>query len=72
MSLKGNLLGRFLLSKSVKHTPEGCGFEDFLGVMLLNENLVTLVSNWDTVLSGMKVASENKFLDLFHRLVMKC
>ena len=45
----------------------------FLGVKLINANLVTFMSNWDTVLSGMKVAPDDKFLEpLFHRQIKKC
>ena len=48
-------------------------FEDLLGVKLVNENLITFMSNWDTVLSGMKVTPEDQFLEpLFHREVKKC
>ena len=48
-------------------------FEDLLGVKLINENLITFMSNWDTVLSGMKVAPDDKFLEpLFHRQIKKC
>ena len=48
-------------------------FEYRSGVKLFNENLVTFRSNWDTVLSGMKVAPEDPFLEpLFHRQIEKC
>ena len=47
--------------------------EDLLGVKLINENLITFMSNWDTVLSGMKVTPDDTFLEpLFHRQVKKC
>ena len=48
-------------------------FEDLLGVKFINENLIRFMSNWDTVLSGMKVAPDDKFLEpLFHRQIKKC
>ena len=47
-------------------------FEDLLGVKLINENLVTFMSSWDSVFSVMKVAPEEKFLELlFHRQIKK-
>ena len=47
--------------------------EDLLGVKLINENLITFMSNWDTVLSRMKVTPDDTFLEpLFHRQVKKC
>ena len=48
-------------------------FEDLVGVTLIKENLATFTSSWDTVLSGMKVAPEDTFLEpLFHRQIKKC
>ena len=46
--------------------------EDLLSVTLLNENLLTFMRNWDTVLSGIPKTPEASFLEpLFHRQVKK-
>ena len=47
--------------------------EDLLSVSLINENLVTFLRNWDTVLSGIQKSPDESFLEpLFHRQVKNC
>ena len=46
--------------------------EDLLNVVMINENLVQFIRNWDTVLSGMKKTPADDVLQpLFHRQVKK-
>ena len=46
--------------------------EDLLNVVLVNDNLVQFIRNWDTVLTGMKKILGNEVLEpLFHRQVKK-
>ncbi|CAE7305654.1 Otud3, partial [Symbiodinium microadriaticum] len=46
--------------------------EDLLNVVMVNDNLVQFIRNWDTVLSGMKKTPSNDVLEpLFHRQVKK-
>ena len=47
--------------------------EDLLSVTMTNENLVTFIRNWDTVLSGIQKTPEDTVLEpLFHRQIKKC
>ena len=47
-------------------------FEDLLGVSLVDVKLDAFMRNWDTVLSGIKVTPEYKFLEpLINRQVKK-
>ena len=47
--------------------------EDLLSVSLANENLVTFLRNWETVLSGIQKSPDEAFLEpLIHRQVKKC
>ena len=46
--------------------------EDLLNVVMLNDNLVQFIRNWDTVLSGMKkIPADDVLQPLFHRQVKK-
>ena len=46
--------------------------EDLLNFVMINENLVQFIRNWDTVLSGMKkLLADDVLQPLFHRQVKK-
>ena len=46
-----------------------CGTEDLLKIRLVNDDLATLIRNWDAVVEGMKhLPDNNTFKDMFDRL----